>query len=62
MQKAEKHRRSNGRLPIALPVRWLRPEGDVKMLQTENISACTTPTALRSWASAARWWMATWSR
>lgn len=39
MQKAEKHRRSNGRLPIALPVRWLRPEGDVKMLQTENISA-----------------------
>lgn len=38
MQKGEKQRRSNRRMPVVLPVRWRRPEGDQKVLQTENIS------------------------
>lgn len=38
MYQTQKHKRSSGRVSIALPVRWRRPDGDVTLLQTENIS------------------------
>jgi CheY-like chemotaxis protein len=51
----EPRKRSSGRIPVALPVRWHSPDGDLTMLQTENIStggmllrsACCIPTDRR---------------
>ncbi len=38
MHHGPKHKRSSGRIPIALPVHWQRPEGDISTLLTENVS------------------------
>ena len=38
MHHGPRHKRSSGRIPVALPVHWRRPEGDISTLLTENVS------------------------